>query len=758
VLKVLTCVSMQHDIRLVLLAVGVCAAACFLAFRLYTEALRRDSRFRSLWLASTGLVTGSGIWATHFIAMMAYEPNLQSRYQPFLTVLSWLIACIGTGVAFAFAVRFRSLVGRLLCGAGLGLVISAMHYVGMAAFHTQGVLLWNPTYVAASIILGAALAAASLVAAGDAASFRRRTVGALILAGGIASMHFTAMAAASILPDPSVRLEPPVLSSVVIAALTATVAVLGIFAALAATAIAKQSQIHALADLREAIEALPAGLGFYDADDRLVIWNGEYAEHGGDVSRLLKPGVPFADLIRGQLAHGAHADGVGREEAWLADRLSRRRNPAGPEEQLQGDRWLRVEDRRTARGGTISVSIDITDLKRDAEALAQARDAAEAANRAKSEFLANMSHELRTPLNGVIGVAHAMGRTGLSAEQRDMLTLIESSAHALESVLSDLLDLARIDSGRMELQHARFDLGEVMREAAALWRLEAEKKGLRLDLDISPSAEAAVEGDPVRLRQIVVNLLSNAVKFTETGGVRIAVSRLAHAPARLLIEVTDTGVGFEPELAERLFERFEQADGSYTRTFGGAGLGLALCRDLAERMGGTITAEGQPGVGATFRVELALPALAATPASAAPSAEPAEGDRPMRVLSAEDHPINRKVVESILQCAGAELLCVENGQLALESFKAHDFDAVLMDMQMPVMDGLTATRAIRDYETSTGRGRTPVIMLTAHAMPEHVAASHAAGADRHLAKPIAAADLLSALSEVVSQSEALRAA
>jgi CheY-like chemotaxis protein len=332
---------------------------------------------------------------------------------------------------------------------------------------------------------------------------------------------------------------------------------------------------------------------------------------------------------------------------------------------------------------------------------------------------------------------------------------MESSARTLESVLSDLLDLARIESGRLDLQQVRFGLGEVVHEAAALWRMEAEKKGLKLDIVIAPDAEGAVEGDPVRLRQIVVNLLSNAVKFTEAGGVSLTVSRRPDAPERAVIEVADTGVGFEPEIAERLFERFEQADGSYTRRFGGTGLGLAICRDLAERMGGTITAEGQPGAGATFLVDLPL-APQAHPEAAEPGASQASGadaeDRPIRVLAAEDHPVNRKVVEYIMQAAGAELTCVENGKEALATFKREPFDVVLMDMQMPVMDGLAATRAIRAFEKKAGRGHTPVIMVTAHNMPEHVQASHAAGADRHLAKPIAAVELLTTLSEVVSES------
>jgi signal transduction histidine kinase/ActR/RegA family two-component response regulator len=564
------------------------------------------------------------------------------------------------------------------------------------------------------------------------------------------------MSAVTVIPDARLAVAPAPLSSAIIAALTAAVVGMGVFAILAAMTMARYSRMRALADLRDAIDAMPAGMAFYDADDRLVMWNRPYAEQGGEAARLLKAGVPFADLIRAQLRSGVLEEGAGQEEAWLAARLARRRQAKGPEEQHQGGRWLRVEDRPTASGGTISIAIDITDLKENAEALRLARDQAEAANRVKSEFLANMSHELRTPLNGVIGMTDALGSTRLTRAQREMLTLIESSARTLESVLSDLLDLARVESGRLGLQQVRFALGEVMREAAALWRLEAEKKGLEFGVDIAPEAEGPVEGDPVRLRQIVVHLLSNAVKFTESGRVSLRVSRPADSPERVVIEVADTGVGFSPEIGEQLFERFAQADGSYTRRFGGAGLGLALCRDLATRMGGTITAEGRPGVGAAFRVELPLAALAAPGANTAEQgaddrSEDAAGERPLKVLAAEDHPVNRKVVEYILQSAGAELKCVENGELALETFKREPFDAVLMDMQMPVMDGLAATRAIRAFEEESGRAHTPVIMVTAHSMPEHIEASRAAGADRHLAKPIAAAELLTTISEVITQ-------
>ena len=757
----LTCLTAEHDFKLVVLAVGVCVTTCLIAFRLYAQAQRESRFFRNLWLAATGVCAGSGVWATHFIAMLAYQPGLQVRYEPVQTTLSWLIAVGGMGLAFTWANHHRSLRDRIFAGGGLGLAVGGMHYLGMGAVRTQGVLQWDWAYVGASIVCGVLLAAASIPLAGQADRLIRRTLAAGILAVAIASLHFTAMAAVTVQFDPTVQLPELGVTTAVLSTSIAFLMGIVILAALGAMVIANRSQVQALGDLREAIEAMPAGLAFYDRDDRCIVFNQTYAENGGKCSYLLRPGVVFRELVEAQLAMGLMPDALGREEEWLEQRIAARKAGQGPVEQQNGDNWLRVEDRRTASGGTISIIHDITDLKRNAEALQLARDQAEAANRAKSEFLANMSHELRTPLNGVIGVADVLARTKMSAKQREMLRTVQSSALTLQGVLADLLDLARIESGRMELARDRFELGAVIRDAASLWRLEAEKKGLKLTVEVEPAAEAEVESDQVRLRQVVVNLLSNAVKFTEKGAVTLSIRRRADDADRLLMEVRDDGIGFSPEMAERLFDRFEQADGSVTRRFGGSGLGLAICRDLVERMGGRIWATGRAGAGATFHVELPLPPLDPScedePEAEAAETEEAADRRPLRVLYAEDHPVNRKVVEFILEAAGADLTCAVNGEEALALLKAQDFDAVLMDMQMPVMDGLSATRAIRQLEAETGRARTPVIMVTANAMPEHIQSSAAAGADRHLSKPIAADRLIELLDEVTAEDFAAEA-
>ncbi len=385
------------------------------------------------------------------------------------------------------------------------------------------------------------------------------------------------------------------------------------------------------------------------------------------------------------------------------------------------------------------------DLARATAALVAQREAAENANRAKTEFLANMSHEIRTPLNGVIGVAGMLGATKLSARQREMVEIVRSSGQMLDRLLSDVLDLARIEAGRIDLESEAFELGAAARAIAALLELRVREKGLTFHLDIAPDADVAIQGDVVRLKQILTNLLSNAVKFTHEGEVAMRVERDGD---RLRFTVTDTGVGFDAADKDRVFGRFQQADGSITRRFGGSGLGLAISRQLAELMGGDLDCDSAPGRGSCFTLTLPFVAAEMRPIETTPLAAHADdlGLVDLRVLLADDHPTNRKVVELMLTRPGLTLIMVENGRQALEAYAAQPFDLVLMDMQMPVLDGLSATRALRALEQQRGLAPAPLVMLTANALPEHVAAALAAGATRHLAKPITAEALLAAIS------------
>ncbi len=388
---------------------------------------------------------------------------------------------------------------------------------------------------------------------------------------------------------------------------------------------------------------------------------------------------------------------------------------------------------------------------RSAVHLRLARLAAEEASRSKSDFLANMSHEIRTPLNGVVAMADALARSDLGPREREMVDIVRSSSDTLERLLSDILDTAKIESGQITIEPAPFHLADVVRETAALWRPKAEEKGVALAIEIPEEAERLVYGDVVRVRQILTNLVSNALKFTSEGGVRLSVEDAVDD--RVRFTVTDTGVGFEPDQKDRIFGRFHQADGSITRRFGGTGLGLTISRELAQLMGGGLDCDSEPGVGSCFWFEAPLPPADTVQAGAAPVANVDAEGVPLRILLADDHPANRKVIEVLLSGASADLVCVADGSEALEAFRGGGFDLVLMDMQMPVMDGLTATAEIRAFEKQSGLGRTPVLMLTANAMPEHVEAGRKAGADGHLAKPVTMATLFAGIDQVLSAAE-----
>jgi signal transduction histidine kinase/ActR/RegA family two-component response regulator len=379
----------------------------------------------------------------------------------------------------------------------------------------------------------------------------------------------------------------------------------------------------------------------------------------------------------------------------------------------------------------------------------------ERANAAKTDFLANMSHELRTPLNGVIALSQILAKEQTTDRGRQTAELVVASGRLLEQVLTDILDISRIEAGQLPINRAPFDLAACVATIASLHRASATAKGLEFVIDVAPDARGWCVGDDVRVTQILSNLLSNAVKFTAKGGVSLEVVR--HGCA-VIFTVVDTGVGFSDAFQEKLFSRFEQADGSITRRFGGSGLGLAISSSLAEMMGGEIKAVSEPGKGAIFTLVLPLETIAAPEQAAADTEAADAGILAMKVLVAEDHPTNRKVVSLILEPFGVDLTMVEDGRQAVEAAERDTYDLILMDIQMPVLDGLSAAREIRAMEAAAGRPRTPIVALTANALPEHVAEAHAAGMDAHLAKPISPDALIALLSTALGAKDAADAA
>ncbi|MDP3404089.1 MAG: ATP-binding protein [Brevundimonas sp.] len=500
-------------------------------------------------------------------------------------------------------------------------------------------------------------------------------------------------------------------------------------------------------------------LGIADADGALINLNPSWETVlGYRLDQLI--GTPFLDLLHPDDVESAVAVSPRLQVSGEAhDAVIRCRCADGTYKHIEFH--VRASDHRV-----FCVGRDVTEhIQAEAE-LRAAKAEAEAANRAKSDFLANMSHEVRTPLNGVIGIVDALARTELSSDQREMIALIQGSGSTLERLVSDFLDVAKVEAGQLELEIREFDLEGVLRGVLEIARIRADAKGLAFRVDYGPSARGSLLGDSVRIRQIIDNLLSNAVKFTNDGEVSVRIEVLeaaaADEPTRLSVEVRDTGVGFDSTTATP-FERFSQTDNTITRRFGGTGLGLTIVKALVEAMGGEIQAESRPGAGAVFSIVIPLARslpladyderLAGALASGLLPDVLADIDigRPLRILLAEDNPTNQKVVELLLAPFGVALTIVENGELAVQAFTENPFDLVLMDMQMPVMDGLAATQALRDYERNNPeRARVPIAMLSANAMEHHRLAAAKAGADLHIAKPVTALALLTGIEHALA--------
>jgi signal transduction histidine kinase/ActR/RegA family two-component response regulator len=390
------------------------------------------------------------------------------------------------------------------------------------------------------------------------------------------------------------------------------------------------------------------------------------------------------------------------------------------------------------------------------EDLMEARDAANAANIAKSQFLANMSHEIRTPLNGVLAMAEVMDRSELSGVQRERLSVVRQSGEQLLAVLNDVLDLSKIEAGKLELVDQDFDIERVAGSVLDGFSALAAEKGLAFDVEVAPEARGAWRGDADRLRQIVANLVSNAVKFTAKG--EVAARFEAADAGGLRLSVTDTGIGIPQDKILTLFEKFTQADSSTTRQYGGTGLGLAICRELAQLMGGQVSVLSDEGRGSTFIVELPFTRGSDLAALEAPAPAPDVQSGSVRVLAAEDNLVNQKVLKAIVEPMDVELTLVGDGRAAVDAWRTGAFDVILMDIQMPVMDGITAAKAIRSAEQADRRARTPILALTANALVHQVEEYLAAGMDGHVAKPIEISKLYDAMNRALSDAQTAQAA
>jgi PAS domain S-box-containing protein len=500
---------------------------------------------------------------------------------------------------------------------------------------------------------------------------------------------------------------------------------------------AEGAAARARALLTDALESIQDGFVLYDADDRLVMMNSVACNWDPAFAAAAVPGARFVDIIRraAQSLHpGEPAEVI---EAAVLQRLTRHRRDYGvPFERKVRDRWHRVTELPTAEGGVVVLRTDITELK-------EATQAAEAANQAKSNFLATMSHEIRTPLNGIIGFSNLLQECRLDAHARDYARTVSDSARALLVIINDILDYSKIEAGRIEIDAESFEPAAIVDGALSLFSVAARAKGLRVTTAVSPDVPHCVIGDQNRLRQILLNLVGNAIKFTAAGQVSVTLScEDDRGPIpRLRFEVADTGIGISPEARTHLFERFSQADASIARKYGGTGLGLSISKRLVELMGGEIGVDSTPGQGSTFWFTVALPRGEAPAGNQAAAASADQGIKPRRILLVDDVETNRMLAALLLRRAGHVVDTANDGLTAIDAVSRNDYDLVLMDVQMPDMDGYEATSRIRAFRSD--KRTIPIVAMTANAMEEDIRRCYDVGMNDCLSKPIDRTQLLS---------------
>ncbi len=505
--------------------------------------------------------------------------------------------------------------------------------------------------------------------------------------------------------------------------------------------------------LRAAVDNISQGLFVVDSQRLVPVMNKRAAELLDLPPHLAKPGIRFDDLLNWQVESGEFNGPDAERVRALVRAGGIELGNSIYQRTRQNGAVLEFRTQALESGLAVRTITDITEQQHTAQVLAEARDAAEAAARARSDFLAVMSHEIRTPLNGVIGVAGLLEDMELGSAQRDYVRLIRESGDHLLELINDILDFSRLDAARVQLEEIDFDPAALLQGVADLFQAQAGIKDLRLTATTGNMPRMVV-GDPGRLRQVLLNLVGNAIKFTDKGWVKmtLAAEPVAEHQVRLAFSIADSGIGIAPEAIERMFQEFTQVDGSISRRFGGSGLGLAICRRLVELMGGTITVASEPGAGSNFRFNVTLrTAPSATEIVATPGqAVERQIQRPLRVLLAEDNATNQVVALRLLERLGHQGHAVGNGAAAVAALERSAYDLVLMDVMMPEMDGLTATRKIRLSEPPGAH--ITIVGLTAGSRAENLSDCLEAGMDAATTKPVTIARLRAAIAEARARS------
>ena len=738
----------QYSPPLVLLSLLIAIFTSAVALQLAGDA-RHSSNLveKRMMLLGSSLALGGGVWSMHFIGMLAFELCTTVGYEPWLTGWSMVPSVAASAVAMSLLAQARIgtsqlLTGGVLVGAGIG----TMHYAGMAAMVMAPQLRYDPASFALSIGVAVVLAMLALFARFGLQSFLRlRSLPLNLLSGtimglAIAGMHYTGMAAARFVAPVDFVQEadttPSVMMALIVSFTTVALTALAFFVngwlkyrQMSAEARRSSERLNAM--LNTAVDGVVTInsqgiiLSVNKATERIFGWP-EHLLIGRNVSMLMPKqlAVEHDHYLANYLRTGqAQIIGTGRD----VDALTR-------DGRLLPVRLAIGHVRLPEQHLFVAFVTDISGRKQMEQELVAARDKAELAAAARSAFVANMSHEIRTPMNAILGFSDVLLNSELKIDQRKHLTTIRDSARSLLGLLNDILDTAKLEKGKVELSLQPFSLLEMLDGVISTLWIQSRKQQLELRLETAPELSAWYLGADDRLRQVLLNLVGNALKFTEKGEVVVRVS-----PARkagfVLFSVRDTGIGIAPERLAHIFDAFTQADASTTRRFGGTGLGTTICKQLVELMGGRIWATSTPGQGSCFEFELPLQPVE-TPAQSAQQAQLLPQLPPLKILIADDIAQNLELLQLMLADGGHQITEASDGRQVLDLTAGTDFDLLLMDLQMPVLDGLSAARQLRSREQAAQKTALPMIALTASVQLEDQQAVREAGMDGFCSKPV----------------------
>jgi two-component system, sensor histidine kinase and response regulator len=718
-----------YEPSLVFLSLSIAVLAAFVALSIANRiGDSRTLRARSAWTTAGAISMGGGIWAMHFIGMLAFTLPCGVDYNPFGTLLSMIPGAIASGIALTIIAKRGApsiknlLAGAVLMGGGIG----AMHYAGMAAMEPQAVLLYDPVLVGVSVVVAIALAFVSLgirfrFSISEAQGFRATFAAAIVMGFAVSGMHYTAMQAAIFFPqpDPSIlnlTLPKATLSIgiAIVTCLVATSALLSTFAArqteLAQTLRAEVARREELeretesgrARVQAILDGVVDGVVTINKEGRILQWStgaerlfGYTVEEavGADITMLMPgPHRSIHDRYVNAFLTTREAKIIGTGHELSAIRKD------GTEFPME----LAVNEVR-ANGEILFTGIlrDITERKRAETALIQAREQAESASVAKSQFLATMSHEIRTPMNGILGMANLLATSNLSDRQRRLIASLSGSGQALLALINDILDFSKIEAGRFELFESDFDPRDVLAEVAALFCERCAAKNLELIYFVAEDVPRQLRGDPVRLRQVIINLVGNAIKFTESGEIllEMTVAQRDQGDVVLSVSVEDTGIGIEASKRDKVFESFHQVDNSITRARGGSGLGLTISRQLVELMGGKIGVESEMGRGSRFyfTVRFIAPEAGET--------APRQLAKPLRVLLVDTNAVSAHVMSLYLGSwnvdAAAVATVAEATEAATDALSSQQpFDAAIIDVKGLGDSGIALAHQLRDNKAA----------------------------------------------------------